>query len=143
MNLTEKAAYLKGLMEGLDLDASKKEVKVMNAMYGMLEELAQTVSDLNDDVDQVYDEIDAIDEDLSDLEEVIFDDDDDDDECDCGDDEMYDITCPSCGETISVDEETLLNEDLSCPNCGANFEIDFDEDDEEDGESEDAAKDKE
>ena len=47
MNLTEKAAYLKGLMEGLDLDASKKEVKVLNAMYDLLDDLALTVTDLD------------------------------------------------------------------------------------------------
>lgn len=132
MNLTEKAAYLKGLMEGLELDASKKEVKVLNAMYDMLEELAQTVADLDEDVDQVYDELDAIDEDLTDIENVIFDDDECDEDCDCCGGEEYTITCPACGETLTVDEDTLLSEDLSCPACGESFEIDFD--DEEEGE---------
>lgn len=139
MNLTEKAAYLKGLMEGLELDASSKEVKVLNAMYDILNELTTTVADLDADIDQVYDELDAIDEDLSDIEELIYDEDGYDvDECDgdcdcCGDGEMYEITCPACGETVCVDEDVLLSEDLACPACGEKFEIDFDEDDEEVG----------
>lgn len=134
MNLTEKTAYLKGLMEGLELDASKKEVKVLNAMADILNELALTVTDLDTDIDQVYDELDAIDEDLSDIEDAIFEDEDECDDCDCGcgcDDDMYELTCPACGEVISVDEDTLLNEEVTCPACGEKIEIDFDEDDED------------
>lgn len=131
MNLTEKAAYLKGLMEGLDLDASKKEVKVLNAMYDLLDDLALTVTDLDSDIDQVYDELDAIDEDLSDIEDVVFDEDEDECDCDCCDGDTYELTCPACGATVEVDEDTLLSDDFRCPACGEKFEIDFDEDDEE------------
>ena len=133
MNLTEKAAYLKGLMEGLDLDASKKEVKVLNAMYDLLDDLALTVTDLDSDIDQVYDKLDAIDEDLSDIEDVVFDEDEDecDCDCDCCDCDTYELTCPACGATVEVDEDTLLSDDFRCPACGEKFEIDFEEDDEE------------
>ena len=55
MNLTEKSAYIKGLMEGLDLDSDKKEVKVIKALVDLVEDLALTVTDLDEDVDQVYD----------------------------------------------------------------------------------------
>ena len=125
MNLTEKSAYIKGLMEGLDLDSDKKEVKVIKALVDLVEDLALTVTDLDEDVDQVYDELDAIDEDLTEIEDAVFEDDEDDEDLD-DDEDMYEITCPSCGETVCVDEDTLLSDDLSCPACGEKFEIDFD-----------------
>ena len=48
MTLTEKTAYIKGLVEGLELNADEKEVKVINAIIGLLDDMALTVSDLED-----------------------------------------------------------------------------------------------
>ena len=76
MELKERAAYLKGLMEGLEIGDSK-EGKVLKAMYDLLEDLCDTVADMDDDLDQVYDELDAMDEDMDDLEEAVFGDDED------------------------------------------------------------------
>lgn len=52
------------------------------------------------------------------------------------DDPMYEVTCPSCGETVCMDEDTLLSGDAVCPNCGTPFEVEFEDEDEE-GEKED------
>lgn len=125
MNLTEKTAYIKGLMEGLELDAGKKETKVLAALLDIVTDLANDVSDIQDDVSQLYDEVDAIDEDMDDLESYVFDDEDDDDE---DDEEIYEITCPNCGEVVCVDEDMLMDDNLCCPNCDTKFEIDFGED---------------
>ena len=38
MDLTEKIAYIKGLADGLSLDADKPEVKVLNAIIDLLDE---------------------------------------------------------------------------------------------------------
>lgn len=130
MKLTEKAAYIKGLMEGLDLDADKKEVKVIKALVDLVDDLALTVTDLDEDLDQVYDELDAIDEDLTDVEDAVFEDMDDEESAD-EDEDMYEITCPTCGETVCVDEDTLMSDNLSCPACGEKFEIDLDGEEEE------------
>ena len=70
MTVTEKVAYLKGLVEGLDFDANKKETKVINAVLDVLEDLALAVSDLDDEMAVVTEQLDAVDEDLADLEEV-------------------------------------------------------------------------
>ncbi len=135
MTVTEKVAYLKGLAEGLDLDANKKEVKVINALMDVVDELALTVSDLEDELSLVSAQVDEIDEDLGEVEEIVYDEDFDDDECGCGcdccDDDLFEVKCPSCGETIYVDESILEEGDIDCPNCGENleFEIDFDDDD--------------
>ena len=92
-----------------------------------------TVTDLDDDLDQVYDELDAMDEDMDELEEYVYGDDMDDEEEDDEDDgELeaeveYELTCPNCGAVTVVDEDTLFNEKISCPNCGAEFDIEFTE----------------
>ena len=65
MTITEKVAYLKGLMEGLDLDKTTKEGKILSAMADILEDIALTVADN-------CDQIDAIDEDLESLEEYVY-----------------------------------------------------------------------
>ena len=50
MTLTEKAAYIKGLKEGLTLDESKPEVKLINALIDIIDDLALDVSDLEDEI---------------------------------------------------------------------------------------------
>lgn len=139
MTVTEKVAYLKGLVEGLDLDAAKSETKVIKAMMDALEDIALTVTDLADDVDSIAEQLDAVDEDLGDLEEFVYEDDcdccdyDDCDDCDCCDDELYEVECPACHETVYVDESILEEGSINCPNCDETleFEIEFDDDDED------------
>ncbi len=130
MTLTEKVAYLKGLAEGLDLDKNTKEVKIFEAMFDILEDMALTVTDIDEDLSAVEDLVDAIDEDLDELEEYIFDDEDMfDDDCDCcccDDDELYEVECPLCGEEILLDDEMLDEEVIECPGCGEKLELDID-----------------
>lgn len=128
MQLKEKAAYLKGLMEGLAIDDSTKEGKVLLAMQGLLEEICDAVSTIDDDLDQVYDELDAMDADMDDLEEVVFGDEYDEEEDEDDEDGVrYELTCPNCGAVTVVDEDTLLREEIACQNCGAAFDIEFGE----------------
>lgn len=137
MTVTEKVAYLKGLVEGLELDESKSETKVIKAMMDVLDDLALTVTDLSDDVDIMAEQLDAVDEDLGDLEEYVYDDEDqcdccDYDDCDCCDDDLYEVECPACHESVYVDESILEDGSIECPNCGEKleFEIEFDDEDE-------------
>ena len=131
MELKEKASYIKGLMEGLQLSAESKEGKVLAAMMELLDTMCAKIEELDDDLDQayedldqVYDELDAIDSDMDDLEEYVYGDEDEDE---AEDDEVasYELTCPNCGAVSVVDEDTLLSEEVSCPNCGADFDIEF------------------
>ena len=85
MTISEKVAYLKGLAEGLDLDTTKsKEGKLISVMIGILEEIGMSIEDLEENTVALGEEIDAISDDLSDVEEVVFDEDDDEDDCGCG-----------------------------------------------------------
>lgn len=131
MTISEKVAYLKGLAEGLDLDTTKsKEAKLISVMIGILEEVGLSIEDLEDNTAALGEEIDAISEDLSDVEEIVYDEDEDD--CGCGDDDFFEVECPNCGAEIDIDEDILDEGTVVCPACGEKFVIDLC-DDEEDG----------
>ena len=129
METSESLGYLKGLIDGLDLDASKKETKVIKAMVEVLENLAIDIDDMTEGLELVGEQIDAVDEDLADLEEFVYDDDCD---CDCCDDyyEEFEVECPNCKEVITVDEDTVMQGNIECPNCGEmlEFEVEYDDD---------------
>ena len=122
MNLTEKAAYIKGLVEGLNLDESTKEGKVIKAIVDLLDDITLSVSDLEDSVAEIGEQVDAIDEDLEELEDDYYSFDEDDE-----DEDLYEVVCPSCGDTICLDEDMLEHGSIECPNCGETLEFDLDE----------------
>ena len=80
MTNTEKVAYIRGLAEGLELDDSKKEVKVLNAIIDLLDDLAMSLADLEDGYSDMADQLDAVDEDLGSLEDDFYGDDEDDED---------------------------------------------------------------
>ncbi len=133
MTITEKVAYLKGLAAGLDLDKDTKEAKIFEAMFDILEDMALTINDIDEDLSACEELVDAIDEDLDELEEYIFEDYDDcdceDDCCCCDDDELYEVECPLCGADILLDDEMLDEETIECPGSGEKLELDIDLDD--------------
>ena len=123
MTVTEKVAYLKGLVEGLDFDKDDKETKVINAVLDVLEDLALAVSDLDDEMVVVTEQLDAVDEDLADLEEIFYEEYDDCDcdcdDCDCDcDEDMYEVECPNCGEILEFDFSGLFEDDECDCGCG-------------------------
>ena len=77
MKTSEKVAFIKGLMEGLALDASKPETKVLNLMAEVLEELAASNNALIEENIKLKEYIEEIDEDLGNLEEIVYTDDED------------------------------------------------------------------
>lgn len=122
MTITEKVAYVKGLIQGLNLDEQKPEVKVLLKVVDLLDELSLSVSELEDAYDDVVDQMDAIDEDLCMLEEDFYDKAEEDD-----DDVFYEVTCPTCNETVCVSEPVILDGQIECPGCGEKLEFDFDD----------------
>lgn len=125
MTNTEKVAYIRGLAEGLELDDSKKEVKVLNAIIDLLDDLAMSLADLEDGYSDMADQLDAVDEDLGSLEDDFYgdDEDDEDDEDTC----YYEVTCPNCHETTCLSEDIIEDGQMDCPNCGETLEFDIDE----------------
>ena len=129
MTISDKVAYLKGLAEGLDLDTEKsKEGKLISVMIGILEEVALDLEDLQEVTDELGEEVDAISDDLSDVEEVVFDEDYEDD-----DEDFFEVECPTCGAEIDIDEDVLEAGVVECPACGDKFALDLsDEEEDED-----------
>ena len=131
MDICEKIAYIKGLAEGLDLDTTTKEGKILNAIIDLLGDITEEICDIEEGCDELCEQIDAVDEDLANLEELIYGDDEDDCDCDCDDccdcdDEVYEIECPACNDVIYLDADMLEEEGMVCPNCGTDLEFDFD-----------------
>ncbi|MBQ3355715.1 MAG: hypothetical protein IJG45_01195 [Oscillospiraceae bacterium] len=155
MNLSEKSAYLKGLMDGLKLNTETNEGKLIASIVDLLQDMTVSISDLEENAIAVSDELDEIEEDLDAIEEYLMDEDDEDDDDEYDEDEdeddydfadddgedfdyedevVYNVTCPNCGKELELDEETILGDSIHCPQCGELLEFDFDEDDEADEE---------
>ena len=144
--MKEKAAYLKGLIEGLGIDETTKEGKVIKVMSELLGELAEAVDGIDEDVTRAYDQINDISEELEDLEADLYEDDDEDedpeepeeddadedDNADVAGEPYYEVACPACGKTVYVSEDDLDVGEAICPSCKVAFEVALaDEDDDE------------
>ena len=156
MTISEKAAYLKGLMDGLKLDTEKAEGKMISAIVDLLGDVTKKLSDVEETTIAISDELDEIEDDLDAIEDFIMDYDDDedyedyddeedfDDEEDWDEDEeyeegfdfgdeestIYEVVC-ACGEVINFDEDVLEEGSMLCPNCGETLEFSFEDDEDE------------
>ncbi len=135
MNLTEKASYIKGLAEGMEIDSSDKTGKLILALIDVIDDMALTISDLEDELATVIEQVDAVDEDLSILEDDYYEDydEDDDDEYFYDDDEdFFEVECPECHDNIILDEEMVSEGGIKCPNCGTDIEFEMDDEEADD-----------
>ena len=151
MTISERAAYLKGLMEGLQLDTEKAEGKMIAAIVELLGDVTRNLNDIQETTIAISDELDEIEEDLDAIEDYILDEEDEDYEdedyeddfddeedfeegFDYGDEDttIYEVEC-ACGNIIDFDEETLEQGSMRCPECGEllEFVVEDDEDEEE------------
>ena len=151
MTISEKSAYLKGLLDGLNLNTESGEGKMIAAIVDLLGDVTRTLTDVEETTIAISDELDEIEEDLDAIEDYImdveeddedeedyddFDDEDDDEEYeegfDFGDEDsiIYEVKC-ACGNIINFDEETLEAGSMTCPNCGELLEFSTDDEDED------------
>lgn len=118
--LTEKMAYINGLAEGLDIDETTKEGKLLLAIVEAISDMADEISEISDLHEETQMQLDEVDEDLDALEEYVYDDEEYDD------DEEFAVECPSCHDMIYLDPELIEDEDkITCPNCGEEIELEF------------------
>ena len=135
MTNSERAAYIRGLMEGLELDPNSKETKLFNAIVDLLDDLCLSMEEMEDAYDELSGQVDEIDVDLGELEEDYYDledddfdyDEDEDDDWEDDDECYFEVTCPSCGDTIELNGEMLEEGSIDCPNCGEKLEFDLDD----------------
>ena len=151
MTISEKSAYLKGLMDGLKLNTESDEGKMISAIVDLLGDMAKRITDIEETTIAISDELDEIEEDLDAIEDFIMDEEDewDDEEEDYEDDEwdededfeegfdfgdedttIYEVEC-ACGEIINFDEDVLEAGSMICPNCGETLEFSLEDEDEE------------
>ena len=133
MTISEKVAYLKGLAEGLNIDTDKsKEGKLITVMIDILDEIAMSIEDLEENSLALGEEIDVLSDDLADVEAVVFDDEDEDDydedEEEEFDDDWFEVECPNCDEVLVVDEDALEEGYIKCPNCETEYSLDLSDD---------------
>ena len=130
MTISEKVAYLKGLAEGMKLDTEEsKEGKLISVMIGILEEIGLSIEDLEENTQALGEEIDVLSDDLSDVEDVVFDEDEDEDEDDEDyDDDWFEVECPTCEEPLVIDDKALADGMIQCPNCHDKFALDLSDD---------------
>ena len=154
--MKEKAAYLKGLIDGLGIDESTKEGKVIKAMSELLSEMADAVDGIDEDVTRAYDQINDLSEELEDLEADLYEDDDadesdeeedeetsddeesdEDDNADVAGEPYYEVACPACGNTVYVSEDDLDAGEAICPSCKVAFEVALADEEEDEAAEED------
>ena len=155
MKLTEKIAYMKGLLDGMELDGSTKEGKAILQMAEVMEEMGVYIDDLQSQIDELTELCDLLDKDLGEVETDLYCDDDDDVEFGDDDDEdddfalgevlpadyddfsyddddedfdevQYVVNCPSCDETVNLSERQLEEGSMICPHCGELLEFNYD-----------------
>ena len=149
MTISEKSAYLKGLMDGLNLDTESAEGKMIASIVDLLGDVTKKLTDVENTTIAISDELDEIEEDLDAIEDFIMDEDDDyydddDDDNDYADDDdfedegfefgdedttIYEVEC-ACGNIIDFDEETLEKGSIICENCGETLEFSIEDDEE-------------
>ena len=122
MNINKESAYLKGLLEGYELDSNKKEVKIISKMLELIDEMADHITALEADNAELREYVEELDHDLGAVEEDLYVDGDceeeDEEDFEYDDDsEYYELECPSCGETVCFDD-SVDPDNLICPACG-------------------------
>ena len=147
MELNKKAAYLQGLVDGLGIDDTTKEGKIIKAMSALLGEMAEVIESVDEDLSRAYDQINDLSDELEDLEADLYEEDDEETDeepeeedteadDDANDDDIasepfYEVACPNCGETVYVSEDDLDAGEANCAHCGVTFEVALEGDDEE------------
>jgi len=150
MTVAEKAAYLKGLTEGLT-DKESKEGKLWAVLSDLVMDMAHEIEELQGDSDDLADAVEEIGDELNYLEEMIcdldtpdmFDEDEEEDfdeEDFDGDAEIDDLDSEEALEAAadvfklideydgSEDDEEVTYDgiiyDVTCPACGEEFSFD-------------------
>ena len=132
MNMKENSAYIKGLLDGVNLDKTTAEGKLIAALCDMVDKMAEEIDALTDKLDTASAYIEELDQDLGCVEELVYEDlacdcgcdddgcdcdcccDDDDCDCDCCDDDDCDCGC-CCGCDEDEDDDGFLC--VMCPHC--------------------------
>ncbi len=150
--IRSRVSYLQGLAEGMDIDASSPEGRVITAVLDVLGEVTQRLDDLIEAQEELAEYLEDVDFDLGALEDAVYADEEEEADFTVDEDDAAEVcfipeaevrkvedgvdfvACPICGETVAaavgeVDDE--VEGDLTCPTCGTEIvfgNADYDED---------------
>ena len=128
MTITEKVAYIQGVFEGLGLnERPSAEAKIISELLGVVKEMGQRLEQVSASVDGFEEELDILSSDVCALESAVYDDGD----LDGGDEDFFEIPCPTCGKDLVVDDEALEAGVVDCPACGGKFALSFEDEEDE------------
>lgn len=109
-DISEKVSYLQGLSEGLNIREGSPQGKIISGILSVLDEMADSIKDIEEDYEELKDYVETIDDDLMELEEEWL-----------GDDGKFVQTrCSNCGEMLRFESDILDDDDsieIICPNC--------------------------
>ena len=138
-NLGKKVGYLKGLMEGMDIDSGSANGKLLSGIVQLLGDLSDRIEAMDELLDDLNDYVESIDDDLAELEGGrredgdgmgFFDDDDEDfdDAFGDGEDKLH-LLRPDESSVPDQEEDSSEGDDDGdaalagklCPKCGRMF----------------------
>jgi len=123
MTISEKVAYVTGLAEGMKIDDKTNEGKLMLAILDVLKDVGEELDMVDETLDDMAEVVADIEDAVDELEEEVYGDYGDD--YDFGD-ELYEITCRKCDNSVAIDMSVLEDGEVNCPNCGEKIEFGID-----------------
>jgi len=153
MSIAKRVTYLKGLAEGLGLGKETKEERILQVIIGLLDDISVEIADMKEDIVALDEDVSELAEGMEDLEDTVFDEFDEEEEMDgcccppiaaptapqghghhhqkmqghAKPPTFYSVSCPSCENEITVDDDVLALGAIDCPNCGEKLEFDLDD----------------
>jgi DNA-directed RNA polymerase subunit RPC12/RpoP len=135
-DLAKKVEFLKGLAEGMDLKPDNQERKLLLKILDVLGEMAEEITQVQENQEEINEYLENMDEDLSALEDAVFEDEgedfDEDDYDEPEGDSLVEYECPHCGYKTRFDITDFdFEEDYLCPECQQPFFPEHEEDEDE------------
>lgn len=112
-NIKERVAYLQGLTQGLNVNERSAEGKLLINIIDVLDDMAEEFNNIQMVQEDLETYVESMDDDLTDLEDEVYE--------DIDNEELVEVQCPSCHETVSFESNLLESDDdleVSCPHCG-------------------------
>lgn len=114
MNVKERIAYVRGLVEGSEFHGRDEQARAIWAnLLLVCDTLADSIDAIEDSIEDVEEYLEALDLDLADLEDVV------------DDDVLVEVECQHCGEESYFEEDFLHdnNAEIMCPTCGSQLNV--------------------
>lgn len=111
--LPERISYLQGLGQGMNIQDSGPQGRMIAEMLAVMADMAGVIGRLEEDIEEIRDYVESLDNGLCQLEDDIYGDEEE-------EPEYIELRCQNCGEEIYFEADVLENKDkieVICPNC--------------------------